>query len=168
MKKIFCAILLFFCFAGYGFAQQTIEYCCTYQYSNGVKVKVSPFFRYITFTDNFNRFYFSDEYGNANNVGANGPFIYKFSCTKSDYNVYVRDYSVYDPITERAERCLAEHHPSFRISTDLSVINAMPSSYHLSAGIELLKRITVYKRVTKAEKEAILREYEESLPKLLQ
>ena len=51
---------------------------------------------------------------------------------------------------------------TYKVSKDLSVINIVPR-----IAIEV-SGISVYKRITKAEKEAILREYEESLPKLLQ
>ena len=81
MKKIVCVVLLLVCFASYGFAQQTIEYCCNHYYKNGVKMKLEkPIFSYITFTDNYNRLYISDEYGNAikldNNIDSNDKYYY--------------------------------------------------------------------------------------------
>lgn len=173
MKKILCAILLFFCFAGYGFAQQTIEYASTHSYKNGVKVKKDkPFFMYITYTDNYNRLYKSDEYGNCTDLDNGRPKVYKYIKAESDYNIYEADNSQYDEvrtyyvgnsvITSTYNPQPTMFRDTYKISQDLSVINVVPCRTFSSLGI------SVYKRVTKAEKEAILREYEESLPKLLQ
>lgn len=166
MKKILCAILLFFCFAGYGFAQQTIEYCCTHYYKNSVKMKLEkPIFSYITFTDNYNRLYKSDEYGNATDLDNGRPCVFKFTKRESDYNIYKIDSSLY--IERRAYGNFDNtplFQPTYKFSVDLSVYNFVPNPS--VAGF--FYGIMVYKRVTKAEKEAILREYEESLPKLLQ
>lgn len=174
MKKIVCAILLFSCIAGYCYAQKTIEYCCTYSYKNGVKVKTKePYFRYITFKDNYNRIYISDEYGNCTDCDPKGrPQVYKYIKAESDYNIYEADNSQYDEVrtyyvgnsvfTSTYNPQLTMFRDTYKISQDLSVINVVPCRTFSSLGI------SVYKRVTKAEKEAILREYEESLPKLLQ
>ncbi len=173
MKKILCAILLFFCFAGYGFAQQTILYASTHSYKNGVKVKNDkPFFMYITYTDNYNRLYESDEYGNVTHLYQNMyPYVYKYSKTESDYNIYKIDISQYentryapgsyDAYITNPAKPMTLFAGTYKVSQDLSVINFVPR-----IAIEV-SGISVYKRITKAEKEAILREYEESLPKLL-
>lgn len=165
MKKIVCVVLLLVCFASYGFAQQTIEYCCSHYYKNGVKMKLEkPNFSYITFTDNYNRLYISDEYGNAINLDNGRPCVFKFTNTESDYNIYKIDSSLY--IERRAFGNFDNtplFQPTYKFSRDLSVYNLVPNP----SVPALWLGIMVYKRVTKAEKEAILREYEESLPKLL-
>lgn len=174
MKKILCAVLLFVCVVVCGFAQQTIEYCCTHYYINGVKMKrEKPIFNYITFTDNYHRFYESDEYGNATNLDNKGrPCVFKYSKTESDYNIYEIDKSLYIRRKGRFDNSnsfnpyLVDNYdtphfqPTYKFSKDLSLYNNVPCAA-IGGGIR------IYKRITKAEKEAILREHEESLPKLL-
>lgn len=176
MKKIICAILLFVGFAVCGFAQQTIEYACTHYYKNGVKMKLEkPIFKYITYTDNYNRLYESDEYGNATDLYLNKyPYVYKYKKTESDYNIYELDISQYedtryapgsyDAYITNPVSPMRMFAGTYKVSKDLSVFNAVPSK--TMEGIWY--GIMIYKRVTKSEKAAILREHEESLPKLLQ
>ena len=118
----------------------------------------------FTFTDNYNRLYISDEYGNATNLDNGRPCVFKFTNTESDYNIYKIDSSLY--IERRAYGNFDNTpllQPTYKFSRDLSVYNLVPNP----SVPALWLGIMVYKRVTKAEKEAILREYEESLPKLL-
>lgn len=160
MKKILCAVLLFVCVVVCGFAQQTILYGSTHSYKNGVKVKFKkPRFMYITFMDNYSRFYVSDEYGDATSAN---PTVYKYFKTESDYNVY-QDEDIMTRWFMQPNLKVLFSSPVYKFAKDLSVMNLKP----LDDIIFELDGISIYKRMTKAEKEAILREHEESLPKLL-
>lgn len=161
MKKIVCVVLFLLCFLGSCLAQETVEYCSTYFYYNGVKQNNSePRFRIITFVNDYAGFYYSDEYGNSKDNK-----IYEYTRAESDYLVYRRPFrSTATPFTAAYQLDIAQYNllsPEQKFSKDLSVWNApVPDGKNCAM-------IYIYKRVSKAEKEAILREYEESLPKLL-
>lgn len=172
MKKIFCVIVLLSCFLGSCLAQETIEYCSTYCYIKGVKTKVEkPRFLCITFMDDYTKFYHSDEYGNCTSYNKdNTRQIYEYLRTESDYHVYRRVFHS----TENSSTVTGRLNYGYdkiiygvfsleqKFSKDLSLWN-MP----VPNGSNNPNMIFVYKRVSKAGKEAILREYEESLPTLL-
>ncbi len=164
MKKIFCVIVLLSCFLGSCLAQQTIEYVCTHYYQNDAKMKrEKPIFMYITFMDDYARFYESDANGICRSKRADGsPRMYRFERTQSDYFLYTLDIKTTmtafgREITNRLAVWELMNSSIYKFSKDLSILNVGGSSY-----------TEVFKRVSKAEKEAILREHEESLPKLLQ
>ena len=94
MKKIVCVLLLLSCFLGSCLAQETVEYCSTYYYENGVKKKwQEPKFSIITFINDYARFYSSDEYGNCTGYNRdNSRRIYKYTRAESDYLVYVPEF----------------------------------------------------------------------------
>lgn len=172
MKKIFCVIVLLSCLIGRCLAQETVEYCCTYWYVEGVKKKLEkPKFLCITFMDDYAKYYHSDEYGNCTGYYKdNTRQIFKYIRSESDYHVYRSVFhSTADPSTligrynrdvdRRLYETLALEQ---KFSKDLSLWN-MP----VPNGTNNPRLIYIYKRVSKSEKEAVLREYEESLPTLL-
>lgn len=160
MNKFVSIILLLFCFAGYGFAQQTIEYCKTYYYKNGVKIKLKkPGFIYITFMDDYTRFYISDEYGDCIKFNMdNSPRVFVYQKSESNYNEYKLDMPLDGGRLNVLEIKWAD---KYKFSKDFSLLN-------IESSVGRDDVVGVYKRVSEAEKEAILREYEEGLPKLLE
>lgn len=163
MKKIFCIVFFLLCFLGSCLAQETVEYCCTYFYDNGVKKKCEPAFQFITFINDYAGFYYSDEYGNCTYYNEdNSRSTYKYKRTVSDYHVYVKEFRSAAPVGTTEYRLDVAMYKTFyceeKFSKDFSVWNKpLPNT----------RTIFIYKRVSKAEKEAILREYEDGLPKLL-
>lgn len=164
MKKIVCVVFFLLCFLGSCLAQETVEYCCTYYYENGVKKKWSkPTFIIITFINDYAGFYYSDEYGNCTGYNSdNSRRIYKYQRTESDYHVYAPEFHSAAPVGTKEYHLDVALYKTFyceeKFSKDFSVWNKpLPNT----------RTIFIYKRVSKAEKEAILREYEDSLPTLL-
>lgn len=168
MKKFVCTIFLFVCFVGYAFSQEIIEYCCTHRYIDGVKQRLEkPEFIYITFIDNYNRMYKSDEDGNcAAFMDAYGSMTDWPSgkartsglAVKYKYVRTVNDYVVYEPEPVMLGRRTVEPiiKNAYMFSKDKSLLNIGPSNPW------------VYKRVSKREKEEIINKQEGYLPELLQ